>query len=186
MKALEAAGPERDALVGDLRELARSWNRLERPGPIAVPGDVPRVGRPSRGKGRCVMHPAFSEALLRDRRRTLERRLRSAHLVREARLASASIEPVVVRLGGRDDDRALEALAALEGRSVPAGQHLVAEIRGEVVAAVPLGSGPAVADPWLPTRQIVQLLELRARQLVGRRARRPRGVWGAVRGWSRA
>jgi ubiquinone/menaquinone biosynthesis C-methylase UbiE len=36
VKALEAAGPARDALYGDLRDLARSWNRLET-GPIAVP-----------------------------------------------------------------------------------------------------------------------------------------------------
>jgi len=37
LKALEAAGPGRDALARDLRDLARSWNRLEQPGPIAVP-----------------------------------------------------------------------------------------------------------------------------------------------------
>jgi len=37
VKALEAAGSARDALAGELRELAHSWNRLEQPGPIAVP-----------------------------------------------------------------------------------------------------------------------------------------------------
>jgi len=37
LKALEAAGPRRDALARDLRDLARSWNRLEQAGPIAVP-----------------------------------------------------------------------------------------------------------------------------------------------------
>jgi SAM-dependent methyltransferase len=37
LKALEAAGPSRDALVNDLHELAASWNRLESGGPIAVP-----------------------------------------------------------------------------------------------------------------------------------------------------
>jgi SAM-dependent methyltransferase len=37
LKALDAAGPRRDALARDLRDLARSWNRLEQPGPIAVP-----------------------------------------------------------------------------------------------------------------------------------------------------
>jgi SAM-dependent methyltransferase len=37
LKALEAAGPDRDGLWGDLRDLALSWNRLEQPGPIAVP-----------------------------------------------------------------------------------------------------------------------------------------------------
>ena len=38
LKALEAAGTARDALARDLRDLALSWNRLEQPGPIAVPG----------------------------------------------------------------------------------------------------------------------------------------------------
>ena len=38
LKALDAAGAARDALLDDLRELALSWNRLEQPGPIAVPG----------------------------------------------------------------------------------------------------------------------------------------------------
>ena len=37
LKALEAAGPRRDALARDLGDLARSWNRLAPSGPIAVP-----------------------------------------------------------------------------------------------------------------------------------------------------
>jgi SAM-dependent methyltransferase len=37
VKALDAAGSARGALSADLRDLARSWNRLEQPGPIAVP-----------------------------------------------------------------------------------------------------------------------------------------------------
>jgi SAM-dependent methyltransferase len=37
VKALEAAGPAQDVLARDLHELALSWNRLEQPGPIAVP-----------------------------------------------------------------------------------------------------------------------------------------------------
>lgn len=38
LKALDAAGAAREALLEDLRELALSWNRLGQPGPIAVPG----------------------------------------------------------------------------------------------------------------------------------------------------
>src|SRR5262249_20844622 len=37
VKALEAAGSARATLAGELRDLARSWNRLEQPGSIAVP-----------------------------------------------------------------------------------------------------------------------------------------------------
>jgi SAM-dependent methyltransferase len=39
LKALEAAGSNREALASDLRELALAWNRLDKPGPIAVPAN---------------------------------------------------------------------------------------------------------------------------------------------------
>jgi ubiquinone/menaquinone biosynthesis C-methylase UbiE len=39
LKALEAAGSHRNALLRDLRELAEMWNRLEDGGPIAVPAE---------------------------------------------------------------------------------------------------------------------------------------------------
>jgi SAM-dependent methyltransferase len=39
LKALEAAGPARDALERDLHDLALSWNRLAVDEPIAVPGE---------------------------------------------------------------------------------------------------------------------------------------------------
>jgi SAM-dependent methyltransferase len=38
LKALEAAGPARDALALDLHDLALAWNRLDQPGPVAIPG----------------------------------------------------------------------------------------------------------------------------------------------------
>ncbi len=39
LKALEAAGDGRHAMTDDLRELVLSWNRLDGPVPIAVPGE---------------------------------------------------------------------------------------------------------------------------------------------------
>ena len=39
VKALEAAGADRDALVSDLHDLAAEWNRLEQPGAVAIPAD---------------------------------------------------------------------------------------------------------------------------------------------------
>ena len=39
VKALEAAGANRDALARDLHDLAAEWNRLEQPGPVAVPAE---------------------------------------------------------------------------------------------------------------------------------------------------
>jgi hypothetical protein len=42
---------------------------------------------------------------------------------------------------------------------------LVAELAGEVVAAVPIDGGRALADPFQRTTDIVSLLRLRARQI---------------------
>lgn len=39
VKALEAAGSRRPQLAQDLHDLALAWNRIEQPGPIAVPAD---------------------------------------------------------------------------------------------------------------------------------------------------
>jgi hypothetical protein len=61
--------------------------------------------------------------------------------------------------------------------SVPAGTARVAEVDGEILAALSLGDGIALADPFRPTAALLRLLDLRAAQLRGtgrRRAWRPR------------
>jgi hypothetical protein len=44
----------------------------------------------------------------------------------------------------------------------------VAEAGGEVVAALPVGGGPPLADPFQETGGVVRLLRLRNAQLRGR------------------
>jgi hypothetical protein len=44
---------------------------------------------------------------------------------------------------------------------------LVAEVDGELCAALPLDGGEAFADPFRPTGELVSLLEMRAVQLRG-------------------
>jgi hypothetical protein len=134
------------------------------------------------------MHPTMREAIVRENRRELERSLRYAHHRRELELAEPPPpEPVLLRLSAVGDDEALARLAALESRPAPRGQHVVAEVGGVVVAALPLGSGSLLADPFRRTTQIVPLLELRAKQLADDRPRgRSRGVLRAVRSLSRA
>jgi hypothetical protein len=68
------------------------------------------------------------------------------------------------RFAERDID-AIRRLAALDSKPIPAGGVLVAELEGELVAALPLDGGEALADPFKPTADIVQMLRLRARQL---------------------
>jgi hypothetical protein len=60
---------------------------------------------------------------------------------------------------------AVHELEALEGRTLPAGEHLIAELGGVPVAAIALADGSVVADPFERTAAIVALLQVRARQL---------------------
>ena len=74
-------------------------------------------------------------------------------------------ELVTVRNATAADARALRRLAALDDRRLPAGPHLVAEVGGEIVAAVGVRARQVVADPFRRTADLVALLDLRASQL---------------------
>jgi hypothetical protein len=50
----------------------------------------------------------------------------------------------------------------LEGGRPPAGPALVAEENGAIVAALCLSTGRAVADPFVPSLHLVDLLRRRA------------------------
>jgi hypothetical protein len=73
-----------------------------------------------------------------------------------------------MRLAEPADERSLARLAALDGRRLPAGRLVVGEMGGAIQAAVPLAGGDAIANPFVPTAELVKLLELRAAQLRGR------------------
>jgi hypothetical protein len=73
---------------------------------------------------------------------------------------------IVIRTSRPDDQRALERLAELDERLLPSGAFLLAEVDGRLVAAAPLDvSEEPLADPFLPTAELCELLRLRARQL---------------------
>jgi hypothetical protein len=57
-------------------------------------------------------------------------------------------------------------LALLDDRRPPKGPALLAYVGGELTAAVGLRDGQAVADPFRPTADIVDLLRLQARKEV--------------------
>jgi hypothetical protein len=75
---------------------------------------------------------------------------------------------LTVRAFQPDDTDAVRVLAALDGKHVPTGPALVAEVDREVVAALPLDGGQALADPFRPTAHLVELLKVRADQLRAR------------------
>jgi hypothetical protein len=81
--------------------------------------------------------------------------------------------PVTIRPAEAQDAAALSRLAALDSTSPPRGA-LLAEVDGELWAALPLGGGPPIGDPFRRSADLVRLLELRASQLAGGDGRRPR------------
>jgi hypothetical protein len=84
---------------------------------------------------------------------------------------------VIVRHAHPNDATALGRLASLDSGRAPEGAALVAESDARILAALPLGSGRAIADPFEPTAELVALLELRRDQLRRKQEdRRPLGV----------
>ena len=78
---------------------------------------------------------------------------------------STSTDTMLMRRDTPADDAAIAVLARLDDKRLPAGPFLVAEMSGEIVAALSLSSGTAVADPFRPTGDAVAMLHLRAMQI---------------------
>ena len=72
---------------------------------------------------------------------------------------------VTIRPARETDRTALGELAALDSGRMPSPPVLVAELSGEIVAAVGIGSGERVANPFVPTAAVLELLCMRARRL---------------------
>jgi hypothetical protein len=70
---------------------------------------------------------------------------------------------------------AVRRLAALDDAPELAGRVLVALMDGEIIAGLSLHDRRVVANPFIPTREAVALLRLRAEQLSATRARRRLG-----------
>jgi hypothetical protein len=71
---------------------------------------------------------------------------------------------ISIRVAGDADQSTLIQLAALDSAPAPRGPVLVADLGGEIVAARALGHPRTIADPFRPTADIRELLELRASQ----------------------
>jgi hypothetical protein len=72
---------------------------------------------------------------------------------------------IAIRLATGADTAALIRLASLDSAAVPIGRVLVADLDGQIVAAHPLDGGRPIADPFHPTADARELLELRVSQL---------------------
>src|SRR5215218_5400268 len=93
---------------------------------------------------------------------------------------------IVIRLATGADEPALRRLAQLDGARLPEGDLLVAEAAGELRAALRVADRAYVADPFFPSKELVGMLDVRARRLrqehMGRgdRVRARVGLWSAL------
>ena len=99
------------------------------------------------------------------------------------------MQNITVRRSDSGDLVELARLAALDSASPPRGPALIAEADSRMLAALPIGSGRPIADPFEPTTELVALLELRRAQIerveahLSRRGGRLRSL---LRGFSHA
>jgi hypothetical protein len=77
------------------------------------------------------------------------------------------LDGVLLRPARADDGSDLVRLAALDSALPLAGPALIAEENGAIVAALCLSTGRAVADPFVPSLHLVELLR---RHAAGRHA----------------
>lgn len=74
---------------------------------------------------------------------------------------------VALRLAGSDEAHMVRRLAALDDAPALKGPVLLALVDGEPVAALSLVDRRVVANPFLLTRDVVDLLRLRAEHISG-------------------
>jgi hypothetical protein len=96
-------------------------------------------------------------------------------------MAHMNPETVVIRRAVAEDIDALRRLAALDSARALMGDVLVAESDGTVRAAYSVDEQRAIADPFVPTAQLVTLLQTRAAPLREARPKRNRGPSSVVR-----
>ena len=82
----------------------------------------------------------------------------------DSRDGAVADSTIVIRPNRSGDDRALARLAGLDSASVPGAPLLLAEVGGELRAALSLRDGAVIADPFHRTVQLVSLLQTRAEQ----------------------
>jgi hypothetical protein len=69
---------------------------------------------------------------------------------------------LTIRTATTADEFAVRRLAVLDSSSPPTGEVLLAEMGDELWAALSIETGDAIADPFRPSADLVDLLRLRA------------------------
>jgi len=97
-----------------------------------------------------------------------------------------NMNSITIRPAYADDELAIRRLAELDSAGVPEGPLLLAEVEGELRAAISLRDQTVIADPFVRTADLVALLAFNAAQLTPqsageRRRRLLNSIWAGQR-----
>lgn len=121
-----------------------------------------------------MMSPQLSRALAQARVDDLRRDAAAPSRAHRHAQPVATQQSVTLRFGSPADEQGLSRLAALDSAKTPVLPVLLAEVDGQLLAALALSDGSVVADPFHPTADLIDLLRSRARQLdANTKLRRP-------------
>ncbi len=79
-------------------------------------------------------------------------------------MSTITDSPLLIRTSDTGDLARIRRLAALDSAPVPPGRLLLAEVDGRLLAAVSLPDGRAIADPFVRTVDVVEVLRAAARR----------------------
>lgn len=72
---------------------------------------------------------------------------------------------IAIRRATEADRPVVERLAALDSARWPSGEVLIAEVDGELQAAIEIAGGATIVDPFRRTAHLTELMSLRAARL---------------------
>jgi hypothetical protein len=96
-------------------------------------------------------------------------------------MSTMNPDTLVIRRAVAADLDDLRYLAALDSARALLGDVLVAETDGVIHAAYSIDERRAIADPFVPTAELIELLEMRAAPLREARPKRMRGPSALLR-----
>jgi hypothetical protein len=85
-----------------------------------------------------------------------------------------TLSTIALRVATDRDAAILDKLSALDSAPALHGPAVVALVDGRPVAAASLSDGSVVADPFVPTADVVELLQARVAASASQSAARPR------------
>ena len=72
------------------------------------------------------------------------------------------VETITIRRAGASERPALDRLAGRDSQHLSSEDFMVAEVSGELWAAVGMSTGMMVADPFRPSGEVAEFLRMRA------------------------